>query len=315
MSQAARGGEATTATSSSSTTTDARPSLSHLALTALKERGLVHSWVQQNHDGLPQKAGWPQEDIIEIHGSWYDPSNPVVCYDGNLRPDLHEKVRQAEETAELVIVVGSSLSGLNSDGVASRPARRSLGGKCLGTVIINLQQTRLDGEATLRIFERADTVMERLLAVLGVPIISCPIIQNPGYKVLVPYDRNGKKTEERLMVLDLSKGQRIKLNPNHNCQDAKQPLYQHIGGKKPTTYRGRVRQPGPGEGTVVRFSNKNAGWELTVEGVSMLLGYWWLQAAQRGNLETIPLLNVSPEFHEKAPAEKSEQILKYPDNS
>ena len=309
MSQAARGGEATTSTHSN-ITTDAKPSLSHLALTALKERGLVHTWIQQNHDGLPQKAGWPQEDIVEIHGSWYDPSNPVVCYDGNLRDDLHQKVREAEETAELVVVVGTSLSGLNSDGVASRPARRSLGGKCLGTVIINLQQTRLDGEATLRIFERADTVMESLLAALGVPAINCPVIQNPGYRVLVPYDRNGKKTEERLMVLDLSKGQRIKLSPSHNCQEARQPLYEHIGAKKPTTYRGRVRQPGPGEGTVVRFSNKNGGWDLTVEGVSMLLGYWWLQAAQRGNLETIPLLNVSPEFQDNpGPVDRSEQIL------
>ena len=128
MSQAARGGEVTSSTSSS-TTTDAKPSLSHLALTALKERGLVHSWIQQNHDGLPQKAGWPQEDIIEIHGSWYDPSNPVVCYDGNLREDLHQKVRQAEETAELVIVVGTSLGGLNSDGVASRPQTTSAYGQ------------------------------------------------------------------------------------------------------------------------------------------------------------------------------------------
>ena len=28
------------------------------------------TWVQQNHDGLPQKAGFPQQDMIEIHGSW-----------------------------------------------------------------------------------------------------------------------------------------------------------------------------------------------------------------------------------------------------
>ena len=33
-----------------------------------------------------------QEDMIEIHGSWYDPSNPVVCYDGSLRSDLYDKV-------------------------------------------------------------------------------------------------------------------------------------------------------------------------------------------------------------------------------
>ena len=74
-------------------------------------------------------------------------------------------------------------------------------------------------------------------------------------------------------------------------------------------YRGRVRQPGVGEGTVVRFSNKNAGWDLTVEGVAMLLGGWWLQAAQRGNLETIPVVNLCPEFEDKTVVEKTEQIL------
>ena len=73
-------------------TTDAAPTPTHLALAGLRAQGLVHTWIQQNHDGLPQKAGWPQEDLIEVHGSWYDPSNPVVCYDGSLRSDLYDKV-------------------------------------------------------------------------------------------------------------------------------------------------------------------------------------------------------------------------------
>ena len=37
---------------------------------------------------VPQKAGFPQEKINEIHGAWYDPSNPVVQFGGNLRTDL-----------------------------------------------------------------------------------------------------------------------------------------------------------------------------------------------------------------------------------
>ena len=86
--QAARGNSKMTG----GKTTDAQPTLTHLVLAALKQVGLVHVWIQQNHDGLPQKAGWPQEDIIEIHGSWYDPSNPVVCYDGSLKTDLFTKV-------------------------------------------------------------------------------------------------------------------------------------------------------------------------------------------------------------------------------
>lgn len=43
------------------------------ALVALSKKGWVHHWLQQNHDGLPQKAGFPQEKINEVHGAWFDP--------------------------------------------------------------------------------------------------------------------------------------------------------------------------------------------------------------------------------------------------
>ena len=96
------------------------------------------------------------------------------------------------------------------------------------------------------------------------------------------------------MYLDLSKGQKITLNPNHNCQGAKQPVYLHIGSKEPHVYRGSVRQPGPGEGHVVRYSPKHGGWKLQIEGVSIMLGGWWLQAALKGKLYTIPVVNLDP---------------------
>lgn len=48
-----------------------KPTYSHFALTALERGGLLHYYVQQNHDGLPQKACFPQEKINEIHGAWY----------------------------------------------------------------------------------------------------------------------------------------------------------------------------------------------------------------------------------------------------
>jgi len=276
-----------------------------LALAALKEAGLIHSWIQQNHDGLPQKAGYPQEDIIEIHGSWYDPSNPVVCYDGALKPNLFSAMKQEADKADLVVVLGTSLSGLNSDQVAKNPARRSLQGKALGTVIVNLQQTLLDGESTLRLFAETDRVFEELLTSLKMSMDSCPIVQIPESRVLVPYTRTGKKSETIKTCLDLSKGQRIRLNMDHNCQGAKQPVYMHIGAKEPHVYRGQVRQPGPGEGHVVRYSPKQGGWELQVEGVSMLLGGWWVEAAMRGKVNTIPVVNVEqpsqgPKFQETA---------------
>ena len=38
-------------------TSDALPTFTHRALAALRHRGLLADWVQQNHDGLPQKSG------------------------------------------------------------------------------------------------------------------------------------------------------------------------------------------------------------------------------------------------------------------
>jgi NAD-dependent SIR2 family protein deacetylase len=76
--------------------------------------------VQQNHDGLPQKAGFPQEKINEIHGSWYDPSNPVVKYSGTLHDKCYPWMEHDADTADLVLVLGTSLGGLNADQVATK---------------------------------------------------------------------------------------------------------------------------------------------------------------------------------------------------
>merc|ERR1719240_2564965 len=80
------------------------PTLAHCVMAELNRVDLLHGWVQQNHDGLPQKAGYRQEDINEIHGSWYDPSNPVVLYSGSLRGDLYKDMTSLAKTADLVLV-------------------------------------------------------------------------------------------------------------------------------------------------------------------------------------------------------------------
>lgn len=288
--QAARGGHQQMAGCS----TDAQPTVTHRAIAALKDNGLIHSWIQQNHDGLPQKAAYPQEDIVEIHGSWYDPSNPVVCYDGNLKTEHYQKMKEAADSADLVLVLGTSLSGLNSDRVAKDPARRSLEGKSLGTVIINLQQTQQDGISSLRIFAQTDNVFSSLLDKFSIPLKPCPNYSLET-KILIPYDRNGKRSQTKKMYLDLSNNQKIKLNPNHNCQGSKQRAYLHIGSNKAVKHGDSVRQPGPGHGHVVRYSHSQCGWLLEVEGVSMLLGGWWLEAAARGQVESVPVINMEPQ--------------------
>ena len=294
--QAARGGGSQK--NKGRCSTDARPTLTHRALAALQAEGLVHSWIQQNHDGLPQKAGYPQEDIVEIHGSWYDPSNPVVCYDGNLKQEYFQKMKEAADTADLVLVLGTSLSGLNSDRVAKDPAKRSLQGRSLGTVIINLQQTQQDGISSLRIFSQTDQVFTALLNKLGIPLQPEPKFPFRN-KALIPYDKNGKLSLTKSMYLDLSDNQKIMLNPGHNCQGSKQGAFMHIGGSEAIRYRDRVRQPGPGYGKVVSYSKAQQGWQLQVEGVPMLLGGWWLEAAVRGALEYVPVINFDPKVVDK----------------
>lgn len=160
--QAARGSHKKHPVFGKTNSTSANPTPTHYALGALASEDLIHGWIQQNHDGLPQKAGFPQERINEIHGSWFDPSNPVVVYSGSLRGNEYNWMVKEAETADLVLVLGTSLSGLNADQVPINAAYRSLNEKSLGMVIINLQQTPQDGKASLRIFGSTDSVFRQL---------------------------------------------------------------------------------------------------------------------------------------------------------
>ena len=133
-----------------------------------------------------------------------------------------------------------------------------------------------------------------LLDKLGVPLSPSPKYPLEN-KVLIPYDRNGKLSKTKQMFLDLSDNHKIRLNPDHNCQGSKQGAYMHIGAKQAIRYKDSVRQPGPGHGRVVKYSYSQCGWRLEVEGVPMLLGGWWLEAAARGVLESVPVINIEPQ--------------------
>eukprot|EP01051_Picozoa_sp_SAG22_P010364 SAG22_NODE_930_length_6462_cov_4.402326_3_plen_526_part_00 len=369
--------------------TAADPTYTHRALALLCKEGLVHSWVQQNHDGLPQKAGLPQEHINEIHGSWYDPSNPVVKYSGSLKDAEEQRMCNDAQTADLVIVLGSSLGGLYADEVATKTACRSRapppppGGEegivpgsqvmaqvagrrkqlcgvvtgaaadgrvvgrfveydddddwdavlagdedecealslpagtivtkavsqrepSLGTVCINLQQTDQDGKMSLRLFGKSDDVLKRVLFELGLtkttkgPGGFRPVRWPREDRVLVPYDRTGRRlpdgSDAGKMWLDLRAGQAVKITRGHNIQGAKQPCYLHIGGTKPRKFKGQTRQPGPGHGRVVRRDEAQTCFLLNIEGATMKLGLWWLDAAVRGSVERLPVVNMDPSF-------------------
>jgi hypothetical protein len=107
---------------------EARPTQGHHVLAALEAKGLLHHWVQQNHDRLAQKAGFPQEKLNEIHGAWGDNKNSVKMMDDALRPDLLEWLRIWEAKADMCIAIGTSLCGMNADQVAAGCALRNCNG-------------------------------------------------------------------------------------------------------------------------------------------------------------------------------------------
>lgn len=140
------------------------PTCSHHIITAMEEKGYLHHLLQQNHDRLPQKAGFPQQKINEVHGAWGDHKNSVKMMDDVLREDLLGWMAQWCQAADLCISMGTSLCGMNSDQVAQACAERFLSGAAgqQGLVILNLQRTFMDSNSSLRIWGVLDDVMKLL---------------------------------------------------------------------------------------------------------------------------------------------------------
>lgn len=265
---------------------DAEPTYAHYVLTALQRAGLVAHWVNQNHDCLGEKAGFPMQHVNEIHGSWFDPSNPVVPMEGSLRGDLYAMMKHEEKAADMVLAVGSSLCGMNADRMVTTCGGKALEGEGIGSVIIGFQQTRLDEYACLRIFANIDQVLLLLGVELGlhvplakyVPDIPPDARTAREHVFRLPYDKKtGQRSSKHHCTLDLSPGARLKLT----------------GG------------PGKGfQGEVLHTPNKEhdfyfLAFPVTREGPNLgkgighyALGAWWIEAAAKGNVDCLPCINL-----------------------
>jgi NAD-dependent SIR2 family protein deacetylase len=218
----------------------ARPTIAHHTMVALYKTGYLKYWVQQNHDSLPQKAGYPQHMLNEIHGSLHDPANPIVPYEGSLRDDLYASMERWKKASDLCLALGTSLSGFNADSVAEEAAVKHSQGRGLGLVIINLQETPYDNHCSLRIFGKLDDVMSMLAEELSIAshvhdvatYVNIPQ-RAPGSEVfdeetgelnpdavLIPFGQNGMPLQaasaeevdvNNFMKWDLSIGKRVKL--------------------------------------------------------------------------------------------------------
>lgn len=148
------------------------PNAAHLALTRLAHDGLLTTLITQNVDGLHQRAGFPEDRLIEIHGNstfarcldcggraeleglraFVDAGETPRCSAcggllkaavvsfGQQMPEqaLHRAARAAQE-CDLFLVLGSSLV---VHPAAQLPAIAAQAGAEL--VILNAQETPLD---------------------------------------------------------------------------------------------------------------------------------------------------------------------------
>jgi NAD-dependent deacetylase len=78
------------------TMVDAQPNAAHRAIADWWHAGLVNGVVTQNIDGLHQRAGLPEQAVVELHGN----AHRVACLTCDARFDrltIHERIAGGEE--------------------------------------------------------------------------------------------------------------------------------------------------------------------------------------------------------------------------
>jgi len=279
---------------------DARPTRTHRVLTAMHHAGFLKHWIQQNHDSLPQKAGYPQHCLNEIHGSLHDPGNPVVPYEGSLRDDLFAWLHHWQERNDLCLALGTSMSGFNCDSVPARAAEKfdEDPQSHHGLVIVNLQRTPYDESASLRIYAKVDTVMPLLAEALEIAEAVMPMDAHPVFDpaegsvveegsdvFAVPFcGATGKLDPDSVTLWDLRPGAWVKLTGGPYAGQFGEVLSKSEGGHWRIKFSRCPHPSFPG---------------ARMKPFSLWLGSWWVQEATNGNGilpgGKIPFVNVTPE--------------------
>lgn len=163
---------------------NAEPNKAHFILAKLEELGLIDLIVTQNIDGLHHRAG--SRKVFEVHGTTRTCScekcgkkyetelielkvkggeiPPKCSCRGTIRPDVvlfgdmlpdcfYESIRRVEE-AELLIVIGSSLSVSPVNHLADI---------CKRLLIINMGETFYDNKCDLLIRDNISKALERIM--------------------------------------------------------------------------------------------------------------------------------------------------------
>mmetsp|Transcript_45129 Transcript_45129/g.79419 ORF Transcript_45129/g.79419 Transcript_45129/m.79419 type:complete len:369 (+) Transcript_45129:76-1182(+) len=263
----------------------AQPNAGHKALASLHKHGFVKRVFNQNHDGLLQKAGLPQSAVNEIHGAFFDPSNPGGF---ELRGDLVEDMFNWAAQTDLCLALGTSLSGLNADRLARSPAKKYAPGRAttgsdedakqngaLGLVIVNLQETQLDEFSTLRIFADLDDVMPLLAEELRIPAatpapLACAC-DLPDVFSGLPYNSAGDLDPNASATLDLRVNAQFKVTKGNfaGCRGV-------VAGKNP-------------EGHYLLKVTMHVGEGISIE-EDLLLASWFLLEAESAQISSLPII-------------------------
>ncbi|MBV9174826.1 MAG: Sir2 family NAD-dependent protein deacetylase [Chloroflexi bacterium] len=168
---------------------EAEPNGAHRAIADWWHAGLLNGVVTQNIDGLHQKAGVPDEAVVELHGNahWVacmtcsarfdrptiharvdageaDPACPVcggilksttISFGQALPVAAVEEARRLHATARLCLIVGSSL--VVYPAAALPDITLEVGGRI---AIVNKTETHLDEFATVLIRDPAASVLQ-----------------------------------------------------------------------------------------------------------------------------------------------------------
>ncbi|XP_076067784.1 sirtuin 6 [Oratosquilla oratoria] len=210
---------------------DAKPTSTHMALASLEKKGFVQYVVTQNIDGLHLRSGLQRKKLAELHGDMFTEKcsycqrqfvrekaattvgqktlneNCIGRRANNrrCRGKLHDTILDWEHdlpendlqladmhscAADLSICLGTTLQIVPSGNLPVYTKKR--GGKL---VICNLQPTKQDRHADLIINTYVDDVMEKLLAVLDIPLLEYSPLTDP-VKISLSFGRKRKINEE-----------------------------------------------------------------------------------------------------------------------
>ena len=280
---------------------DVLPGVSHRVMVALQKAGMLHEWVQQNHDGLPQKAGCPQHCINEIHGGWGDPSNPVITMSGHLRKDLALRFDKWSKKADLVLAMGTSLAAVGADNIVGAVSRRQQEHRAKGAVIISLQQTYFDDVCALRIFGKLDEVLGLLAEELALEVEPAGVPYAPSVTpehlvrpdvFLIPYGVDGERNIDASPIRaqwDLSEGSSVRIVYG--------PAEGFRGTMKGKTNSGNYLVEFPRivahedewllRRDLKRYPNEDPRAPRIYE-----LGSWWVESAVLGLCDRVPFVSI-----------------------